>query len=353
MQTENVEKNVTCRELKRRRRAGTLLLSLILLTVVAYFVCITIGSVKLSISSVYSALFGGNTDWSEDFIVNELRAPRLMGAALTGAALPLAGLAMQALFRNPMASASVLGISSGASFGAAAFIAYGSGLALGIAGTSLCAFAMALITMLLVYSLAYRRAGGVQTTLLLLSGMAVSSLFSGLTSMVEFFSDENTVTSIVFWMLGSFDGCSWTDVKTMAIPVFIGLILVSVNAREMNLLTAGETKAKALGVNVRRVRLTILIGSAVLVAGTVSICGVIGFVGLIIPHIFRSLIGPDHKKLVPICIFGGALFLMLVDTFARTVMMGEELPVGIVTSILGAPFFIWILRSKKGYLWRA
>lgn len=340
-------------ERARRRRARFLLGILLVASVAAYFVCITVGPVALSVTTVYKALFGFEVGWGDAFIVNELRAPRLMGAALTGAALSLAGLSMQALFRNPMASASVLGVSSGASFGAASAIAFGSGMVAGTASTTVFAFVMAVCTMLLVYSLAYRHSGGVQTTLLLLSGMAISSLFSGLTSLIEFFSDENTVTSIVFWILGSFDGCDWSDVKIMIIPVVIGCALLSVNAREMNLLTAGESKARALGVNVPRVRIIVLFGASLLVAGTVSICGVIGFVGLIIPHIFRSLVGPDHKRLIPLCVFGGALFLMIVDTFARTVLMGDELPVGVVTSILGAPFFIWILRSRKGYLWRS
>jgi iron complex transport system permease protein len=124
------------------------------------------------------------------------------------------------------------------------------------------------------------------------------------------------------------------------------------NLRELNLLTAGESKARALGVNVRQVRLMLLLGSALLVAGTVSVCGVISFVGLIIPHIFRSLVGPEHKRLAPLCILGGAIFLMLVDTFARSAMPPYELPVGTVTSIIGAPFFLWILRSRKNEIWR-
>ncbi len=337
---------------RRRRRRGVTIALLLLVAVIAmFFVCISLGSTRIPVHDVWEALMG-RADWGTDWIVNDFRAPRVVGAAMVGAALSLGGMAMQALFKNPMASPSVLGISSGASFGAAFYLAYGTSVVVSGLGTVFCAFGMAMMTMILVYGLAYRRVGGVQTTMLLLAGMAVSALFSGLTSTVEFFSDEETVTAIVFWMLGSFDGCGWSDVWMMMVPIIAGSVLIMINLRELNLMTAGESKARALGVNVRNVRLMLLVGSSLLVAASVSICGVISFVGLIIPHIFRSLIGPDHRKLAPVCLLGGALFLMLVDTFARCAMPPYELPVGVVTSIIGAPFFLWILRSRKTEIWR-
>ena len=336
----------------RRRRATLTVAVLSVAAVVLYFVCVALGSANLSLSEVWEALMG-NADWGNDMIVNDFRAPRVLGAAIVGSSLSLAGMAMQALFKNPMASPSVLGISSGASFGAALCIAFGSILTFGGLGPTFFAFIMAMATMLMVYALAYKRVGGVKTTLLLLAGMAVSALFSGLTSMIEFFSDAETVTSIVFWMLGSFDGCGWNDVVLIAFPALIGSILIVVNLRELNLMTTGESKARALGVDVKHVRLRLLIGSSLLVAGSVAICGVISFVGLIIPHVFRSLIGPDHKRLAPVCILGGAIFLMLIDTFARSALPPYELPVGVVTSVVGAPFFLWILRSSKNEMWRS
>lgn len=335
-----------------RRRATTAALVLLAAVIAAVFLCISVGSTHIALTDVWNALWGRG-DWGDVWSVRDFRAPRVVCAAVAGAALSLGGMAMQALFKNPMASPSVLGISSGASFGAAFYLAFGTSIAVSGLGTVFCAFGMAMLTMLLVYSLAYNRAGGVQTTMLLLAGMAVSALFSGLTSTVEFFSDEETVTAIVFWMLGSFDGCTWNDALIMLVPVAIGSILIALNLRELNLMTAGESKARALGVNVRTVRIMLLVGSSLLVAGTVAICGTISFVGLIIPHIFRSLVGPDHKKLAPLCILGGALFMMLVDAFSRTVMPPYELPVGIVTSIIGAPFFLWILRSRKNEMWRS
>lgn len=321
--------------------------------VAGYFVCVSVGSVRLPVTDVFHALFGGDVEWGTNTIVRDIRAPRVMGAAIAGASLSLGGMAMQALFRNPMASPSVLGVSSGASFGAALYIAWGSTIIMSSFGTMLAAFMTAMITLVLVYALAYKRNGGVQTTLLLLAGMAVSALFSGLTSMIEFFSDEDTVTAIVFWMLGSFDGCGWNDDLVMLVCLIIGGALIIANLRALNILTAGESKARALGVNVKKVRMMLLFGSAFLVAGTVSVCGVIGFVGLIVPHAFRALTGPDHTRLAPVCILGGALFLMLVDTFARSAMPPYELPVGTVTSVIGAPFFLWILRSRSQELWRS
>lgn len=338
---------------RRRSRARTALLVLAISVFVLYFICISFGSARIPLADVWSTIFGNPPNWGVESIVMDFRSPRVLAAAIVGAALSLGGMAMQALFRNPMASPSVLGISSGASFGAAFYIAYGSVIVMSAFGTMMCAFAMAMLTMLLVYGLAYKRRGGVQTTMLLLAGMAVSALFGGLTSMIQFFSDEDTVTAIVFWTMGSFDGVVWGDIRVMLVCVVIGALLILLNLRELNLMTAGESKAKALGVNVRRVRMMLILGSSLLVAGTVSVCGVISFVGLIIPHVFRSFVGPDHKRLAPLCILGGAVFLMVIDTFSRSVMPPYELPIGVMTSIIGAPFFLWILRSRKSKLWRS
>lgn len=332
-----------------KRKLHLIILALAVLLLVCFIVCIFVGSVDLDFKTAIDAL-QGKASWSQNYIVREIRAPRLICAAAVGASLSIAGMAMQALFKNPMASPSVLGISSGASFGAALYIAVGYGMFQMAYGASICAFLMAALTMFLVYALAYQKRG-VNTLMLLLAGMAVSALFSGLTSTIEFFSDADTVNSIVFWMLGSFDGINWVDVKVILIPAVIGMALILLNARELNIISAGEGKARALGVNVKNVRIMLLIGSSILVAASVSICGVISFVGLIIPHIFRTLGGPDHKCLAPMCILGGALFMIIVDTVARSIMPPHELPVGVITSLIGAPFFIYIMKTKKKELW--
>lgn len=334
---------------RSKTRSIVIIAVLAALVILGCIICIFIGSVDMDFRDVIDAL-QGKASWSQNHIVQDIRAPRLLCAALVGASLSVGGMAMQALFRNPMASPSVLGISSGASFGAALYIAAGATIFQIPYGTTICAFLMAALTMMLVYSLAYQR-HGVNTIMLLLAGMALSAMFSGLTSTIEFFSDSDVVSSIVFWMLGSFDGCNWMDFRIMVIPTVLGLIMVLMNSRELNLMSAGEGKARALGVNVKKVRALLLIGSSLLVAGAVSICGVIGFVGLIIPHIFRTIGGPDHKYLGIMCILGGALFLMIVDTVARSVMPPYELPVGVITSLIGAPFFIYIMRKRKKEIW--
>ena len=333
-----------------RRRSVLALAVLTVIAAVSFLGCIFVGSVGLTLGDVFRALLGDDSDWSNYYIVTQIRVPRLLCAAMVGAALSLAGMCMQALFKNPMASPSVLGISSGASFGAAFYIAIGVGIWNIPWGTTACAFVMSAVTMILVYSLA-RGKGGVRTIMLLMSGMAISALFSGLTSGIEFFSDEDTVSSIVFWTMGSLAECTWGSVKLMVLPIVTGCFLILICSRELNLISSGEKKARALGVNVKRVRILLLIGDCLLVAGAVSSCGVIGFVGLIIPHIFRAVCGPDHMYLAPACILGGASFLMLVDTVARTIVSPFELPIGIITSILGAPFFIYIMKRKEKTLW--
>ena len=332
-----------------KRKLQLMVAALLILLIICFTARIFVGSVDLDFKTAIDALMG-KASWSQNQIVRDIRTPRLICAAAVGASLSVAGMAMQALFKNPMASPSVLGISSGASFGAALYIAVGYGMFQMAYGASLCAFLMAALTMFLVYALAYQKRG-VNTLMLLLAGMAISALFSGLTSTIEFFSDADTVNSIVFWMLGSFEGSNWIDVKVILIPAIIGMILILINARELNIISAGEGKARALGVNVKNVRIMLLIGSSILVASSVSICGVISFVGLIIPHIFRTLGGPDHKYLAPMCILGGALFMIIVDTVARSIMPPHELPVGVITSLIGAPFFIYIMRTKKKEIW--
>ncbi|MGI6472293.1 MAG: FecCD family ABC transporter permease [Candidatus Methanomethylophilaceae archaeon] len=335
------------RKIKRRAVVGLIVTFALMVTV--FFTCIFVGSVDLDFEIVIDAMMG-RASWSQNYIVKEIRIPRLICAAIVGASLSLSGMCMQALFKNPMASPSILGISSGAAFGAALYIAVGYGVFQITYGTTIFAFIMSGITMLLVYGLAYQKRG-THTIMLLLSGMAINALFSGLTSTIEFFSDADTVSSIVFWILGSFEKCNWASVKIIAVSAIVGSILVLYNSRELNLIAGGERKAKALGVNVKNVRIMLIVGTCLLVASSVSVCGIIGFVGLIIPHIFRTICGPDHKYLGPMCILGGALFMMLFDTIARSLMPPYELPVGIITSIIGAPFFMYIMRKREKDIW--
>ena len=325
----------------------TLGIILVFLVLIVYFACIFVGTVDLTPKVVIN-VWRGHESWGNTYIVEYLRMPRIACAAIVGAGLSIAGMAMQALFKNPLASPSVLGISSGASFGAALALVYGTGFGLGMYNVSLMAFIFCFITIFLVYMIASTR-HGTPTVLLLLAGVAVGAFFSGLTSAVQYLTESDALKDVVYWMMGSFSRCGWTEVKIGAITVGLGIAIITLCAKELNLISLGENQARSLGVNIVRVRYMILIGTALTVGGSVAISGTIGFVGLIIPHIFRALCGPNHRYLVPICILGGAIFLMLMDAICRTY---AEMPIGVITSLIGAPFFVYILRKKKKDFWR-
>ncbi|MBR2255626.1 MAG: iron ABC transporter permease [Candidatus Methanomethylophilaceae archaeon] len=331
----------------RSRGLAAILITFALL-IGAFFICMFLGSGGLSFERCIDGLFG-NGEWGDNYIIRRIRIPRMLCVILVGAALSVGGMTMQSLFKNPMASPSVLGLSSGASFGAAMAISYGIFSFMGAYGTTAAAFIFCIGTMGLVYAVAYSKYG-TSTMMLLLSGMAISALFSGLTSLIEYLAEDATLADIVFWMMGSFNRCGWNSFYLALVPIVAGLILVGINVREMNIIAMGEQQAKTLGVNVGRCRIMLILGTSLLVAGSVSISGVIGFVGLIVPHIFRMIAGPNHVVLMPLCMFGGAIFMLVMDTVAKVITVGE-LPVGILTSLLGAPFFLYILRSRRREIW--
>lgn len=333
-----------------RRRMVIAVSVLGLSAVLVYIACLFLGTVGLSFGDVID-VFRGRASWSDEYIVETLRMPRVACAAIVGAGLSIAGMAMQALFRNPMASPSVLGLSSGASFGACLALGLGIGGFMGTFGVSAMAFIFCFITILLVYGLASTR-HGVPTVLLLLSGIAVGTLFSGLSALIQYFVDKDALANIVYWTMGSFGKCTWTSVWIALVTVGAGVFIIAYCSRELNLLSLGEEQARSLGINLRRTRTAILVGTALAVGGSVAISGVIGFVGLIIPHICRAVMGPNHVYLWPVCCLAGALFLMIMDLASRLVAMSTgSIPVGILTSLIGAPFFIYIMRKKKDELW--
>ena len=334
--------------IEEKYKESTLTVGILLIAGVAfiYFACIFVGTVGLSPGVVINVWLGNET-WGHTYIVEYIRMPRIACAAIVGAGLSVAGMAMQALFKNPLASPSILGISNGAAFGAALAMVYGVGFGLGMYNVSIMAFIFCFVTIFLVYMLATTR-HGTPTVLLLLAGVAVGAFFGGCTSALQYLTESDALRDVVYWMMGSFSRCGWTEFKIGLITVGIGVAMIALCAKELNLLSLGEQQAKSLGVNVVRVRYMILIGTAMCVGGCVAISGTIGFVGLIIPHIFRSLCGPNHKYLTPICILGGAIFLMLIDAVCR---VGGEMPIGVITSLIGAPFFVYILRKKKTDFW--
>ena len=315
-----------------------------------FILSLLIGPSSMGWRTALDALLG-NGNWSSDYIVFRLRMPRAICAALVGAGLSIAGMAMQAMFRNPMASPSVLGLSSGASFGASISIAFGFGGFLGAVATPAMAFLFCFVTIVLVYAIATTRMG-TPAILLLLSGMAVSAMFSGLTSFIQYIVEPDVLQGVVYWTMGSFSRCLWDSVAVGAVTTIAGTVLICLCIKELNLISIGEDQAEALGVNIRRTRTMLLIGTALTVGGGVAIAGIIGFVGLIIPHICRAIAGPDHRLLAPLCITSGAVFMMVMDLAVKGITIsGQELPIGILTSLLGAPFFIYIMRKKKDELW--
>lgn len=279
-------------------------------------------------------------------IIAVMRLPRVILAALVGAGLALAGASFQGLFRNPMADPYVIGVSSGAALGAVTSILLQSffhvSLYFGIPGF---AFIFALMTILLVYRLA-RIGDRVPVMTLLLAGIAVSSLLSALVSLGLFFSGDQ-LHQVVFWLMGGFSGRGW-DYVYMFIPYgLIGAAVIFVYARELNAMLLGEEPAQHLGVEVERVKKYLLIAAALLTGACVSVSGLIGFVGLVIPHITRIIFGPDHRILLPAAALLGAAFLLIADAAARVILAPVELPVGIVTALVGGPFFIYLLRRQK------
>jgi iron complex transport system permease protein len=258
----------------------------------------------------------------------------------------VAGATMQGVFRNPMASPSIIGISAGAAFGASLAIVLGVSWASGAFAIPAMAFLFSFMTLFLVYAVSRTRSGYVPVETLLLAGIAIGSLFSALVSALQYFSGDK-LSGVVFWLMGGLNNATWEQVAISIPPVILGCAVIMVLARDLNAMMVGEEQAGNLGINVNRTRLVLLIAASLVTAVAVSVSGIIGFVGLIIPHVVRILVGPDHRILLPASIVGGALFMMWTDTLARTIISPAELPVGIITALVGAPFFIYLLMSRK------
>uniref|UniRef100_A0A7J2TJC5 Iron ABC transporter permease n=1 Tax=Archaeoglobus fulgidus TaxID=2234 RepID=A0A7J2TJC5_ARCFL len=268
-------------------------------------------------------------------VVFEYRLPRVLLAMLVGASLAAAGCAMQAFFRNPLADPYVLGVSSAASVGAAVVISLGIGSTWNI---MLSAFLASLVTSFSVYRLGRRG----ENYAVLLAGIAVSSLLSGITAIIIYFSQQSA-HEILFWIMGSFSRAIWQKVLLLTIPFFIGVTYLLLNSWNLNAILLGEEHARSLGINVERFRKELIAVTSLLTSASVAVCGIIGFVGIIVPHTMRLIFGEAHQRLLPSAILFGATLMPLVDLVSRTCTTGE-IPVGAVTAILGSPFFLYILR---------
>lgn len=320
--------------------------------VLAAAVAIAVGTVSVPLADVtavtWAHLTPGDSERSllYDQIVWDFRVPRVLLAGVAGAGLSIAGVCLQALVRNPLADPYLLGISSGASVGAVLALTFAPAViaGLGVAGA---AFAGALASVALVVGLAHR-AGRVAPGRLILAGVAVGYLGSAVTSYIQLQANPSELRGIMFWLLGSVATASWSDLSAPAVALLCCLLWLLVDGRRLNALTMGETSAAGLGIDVNRLRFGLLAAASLLTATIVSVAGGIGFVGLLVPHAVRLLVGPDHRRVVPVSLLVGAVFLILVDLLSRTIDRPNELPIGIFTAAVGAPFFLWLLRSQSG-----
>lgn len=308
-----------------------------------------LGAVEVPASEVGGALarwVTGAEMSQRDMLVTSLRLPRVVLAALVGACLAGAGVLYQALFRNALADPYILGVSSGAGLGASIALAIGGLGAISLVAVPASAFAAAMLTVLLVAAIATRR-GIMDTLSLLLSGVAVSYTLSAITSFTMVVRREQ-MSRVVFWMMGGLQSASWRNVAVVGVMLVAGLIVPAVLSRELDIILLGDERAGELGVDVERFKRLVLVSASLLVSAAVSVSGLVGFVGLMTPHMARLVLGPDHRLLLPASVLSGGVVMVLADLLARVVLAPVELPVGIITALAGGPVFVWLLmRSRR------
>lgn len=322
------------------------------IAVAVFFLCVCVGSVGIPLRDTLTAIWNGILGHPQPEgiaapIILTVRVPRVLCVALTGAALSLAGVAMQGLLKNPLADGSTLGVSSGASLGAVIAIAFGVSFpGLPLAGTTVMAMAFAFLSLIIILSLAYRLDRTLSTNTIILIGVIYSMFVSSAMSIIITFAADK-VQSITFWTMGSLQGSNYTNAMMLTGAMIICGGAICASAQELNAFAVGEDNARNVGVNVRRTKLMLMIAVSGLIGVCVSIGGTIGFVGLVTPHMLRMIVGPNHRRLLPASIFGGASFLMLADLAARTILNPKELPIGVVTSLIGALLFIVIFSRTS------
>ncbi|MBQ0867181.1 FecCD family ABC transporter permease [Streptomyces smyrnaeus] len=335
----------------RRGAATTVTAALVAALLLLALLSAGIGAYTIPVSDVLGSLLhragagGAPLDRVAESVLWNVRLPRVVLAVLVGASLGCAGALMQGVFGNPLAEPGVIGISSGAAVGAVASIALGLTF-LGNWTVTACAFVAGLATVLLVYLLS-RSGGRTEVVTLLLTGIAVNAFAGALIGLSIFFADNAQLTQITFWQLGSLAQATWPKVLAVLPCALAGLLVAPLCSRRLDLLALGERPARHLGVDVERLRLTLVLVVALLTAAAVAVAGIITFVGLLVPHLLRMAAGPGHRFLVPGSALGGAVVLVGADLAARTVAQPAELPLGVLTALLGSPFFFWLLRRTR------
>jgi iron complex transport system permease protein len=328
------------------------LTTLALLLVAGIVVSATVGQFPIAVTEVLGSLLqrvGIGTSWSPDELHDQalwqIRLPRVAMAVLVGAALAVAGAVMQAIFGNPLADPGVVGVSAGAALGAAVAIVTGITLA-GVATIAVFAFIGGVGATLLVYFTA-RSQGRTEVVTLLLTGIAVNAFAGAGLALMLFMGDTAAREQIVFWQLGSLNGSRWNEVAVVAVLGVVGTVIALIAARKYDLLALGERTASHLGVRVERLRVISILVVAVLTGAAVAYVGIIAFVGLVVPHAIRMMLGPGHRLLIPASAIGGAVLLVFADVLARTLVPGAELPIGLLTALIGGPFFFYLLRRAR------
>ncbi len=336
------------------RNMNYIMAVLIIMPVIAFLISFAVGRYAISIPEIlnvfFSKIFGLKATWSDtvETVIFKVRIPRILAAMIVGGALSVSGATYQGLFKNPMVSPDILGASAGAGFGAAIGIL----LSLGIVGIQVSSFLFGLGAVALTFLISTIIGRGNNTVLILvLTGMVVSTLFSSFISMTKYLADPySKLPAITFWLMGGLSTISMKDVKIISLPILSGVVPLVLLRWKLNVLSFGDDEAKALGIDTSKLRLIFIICSTLLTAASVSICGMVGWIGLIIPHLARMMVGPNYKVLLPASFLIGSTFLMLVDDVARGAFP-LEIPLGILTSLIGAPFFIYLLlKGKKGWI---
>ena len=318
-----------------------------LLLLITLCIAPIIGSTNISLSRAFSTTLSSSNN-IDSSILFQVRLPRILLGAITGAALSVAGAVLQALLRNDLAAPFTLGVSSGAALGAVIAIALNLNFSLlGFPIISLFSFMGALGAILLVFNLVRTRHGEFPTGVLLLAGVTANFFFASLVMFIHYLADFSQSFTIIRWLMGGLDITDYKTILTVLPIVFIGIFILLFVSRDLNLISTGVHSAASRGVNVKKIQKIGFVTASLITGTVVATCGPIGFVGLIVPHIVRLFVGPDLRILIPASMLFGASFLVICDTFARTLLAPTEIPVGIITAMLGGPFFVWLLKRKR------
>lgn len=344
------KENITPESIRRRNHLILTVMGVLL--VVVTLLSFTLGRYPVPLKELmgilrhkFAGLFGIETEvfWTDQMLaaVWNIRLPRVLLSILVGASLAAAGASYQGVFQNPMASPDILGASAGAGFGAAMAILLGASSF----SITISAFGMSLASVALVFWVS-RHAKGDRVLGLVLAGIMISSLFQAGTSFIKLVADPNNkLPQITYWLMGSLSGAQWKNVNLAVFPMMLGLIPLLLLRWRLNVITMGDDEARAMGVNASRIRLGIILCSTLVTAAAVSVSGMIGWVGLVIPHMMRRVIGSDYRYLMPASIIGGGIFLMVVDNVSRNAFT-SGIPIGILTAFIGAPFFLWLITGR-------